>query len=339
MKKKYKDILKVTNYGLYCPSGNFYIDAKSGVPLNLITHGHADHARYGSTQYLSAIDSKEILHQRIGKNSALEVIPYNEKIKIGKAWVSFHSAGHIMGSSQIRVEVGSDVWVVTGDYKRQNDPSCAPFEIVPCNTLITETTFALPIYDWKDENSVILDLYNWWQENNLRGFASVVFCYALGKAQRILAMLQALTKDTIYLHGAIVPFVKIYRDKGIVMPPTSPVSELPKKGSFAGKLILAPPSANNTPWIKKFYPYRTAATSGWMAVRGAKRWANYDRGFVLSDHVDWKDLLQTIKETKATNILTTHGFVDIASRYIQENLQLDSEPLGMTLGEINEDEE
>lgn len=332
------EILTVHPEGLYCPAGQFYIDAKRGVPINLITHGHADHARWGCDRYWSSASSFEILKHRLGQNIHLETLPYGQKHKINQAWISFHPAGHLLGSAQIRVEVGSDVWVVSGDYKRTPDPSCEPFEVVPCDVFISENTFGLPIYHWPSPDQIARQIMEWWKNNAERGIASVVFCYALGKAQRLLNMLAPYAEKPIFIHGAIVPFIPIYEQHHIQLAPTLPVSSVEKSFKFSQELILAPPSANQTPWIKRFFPYRTGCASGWMAIRGAKRWASYDRGFTLSDHADWEGLLQTFQETQAKKVLLTHGFTDPLVQYLNTELQLPAAPLGMTLGDEQEDE-
>lgn len=332
------EILTPRPEGLYCPAGQFYVDAKRGVHLNLITHGHADHARWGSDEYWSTTSSLEILKHRLGKGIRLHTLDYGKKKQFGKAWVSFHPAGHLLGSSQIRIEVGSEVWVVSGDYKRALDTSCEPFEIVPCDVFISENTFGLPIYHWLSSEKLLQSILEWWDLNTKKGYASIIFCYALGKAQRLLHLLAPHISKTIYLHGAIAPFIPIYQKHGIALPLTQTVTDLPKGFNFSGELILAPPSANQTPWIKRFYPYRTGCASGWMAVRGAKRWANYDRGFPLSDHADWEALLTTFKETGAKKILLTHGYNDPLVEYLKTTMNIDSAPLGMNLGEIQEDE-
>ena len=332
------DVLTVRPEGLFCPAGQFYIDARQGVTTNLITHGHADHARWGSEIYWSTDQSSRILKHRLGKDIHLNTLPYGIKKKFGKAWVSFHPAGHLLGSAQIRVEVGSEVWVVTGDYKRAPDASCQPFEVVPCHVFISENTFGLPIYHWPKNEILVQGLLDWWQKNAARGFASVLFCYALGKAQRILSLLAPHVQRSVFLHGAITPFIPIYEEQGIILAPTKPVSSVEKGYKFNQDLILAPPSANQTPWIKRFFPYRTGCASGWMAVRGAKRWANYDKGFPLSDHADWEALLTTFKETKAEKILLTHGHTDPLVQYLSETTPFKAAPLGMNLGDLQEDE-
>jgi putative mRNA 3-end processing factor len=277
------------------------------------------------TAYLTAAPGVPILHKRLGEEARVEGIAYGERRTIGGVTVSFHPAGHILGSAQIRLERGGEVWVVSGDYKRQSDPTCTAFEPVPCHTFITEATFGLPVYFWDETAVVAREVLAWWEENRAAGRPSVLFCYALGKAQRLLAELAHGIDRPIYVHGAVEPLNEIYRRAGISLPPTLPVSEAGRRGDFAGELILAPPSAAGSPWMRRFANASTGFASGWMRVRGARR-RGFDRGFVLSDHADWGELLATIRETGAERVLATHGASDVLSRYLRES-GLDAAPL------------
>jgi putative mRNA 3-end processing factor len=231
--------------------------------------------------------------------------------------VSFHAAGHILGSAQVRIESSSEVWVVSGDYKRDPDPTCAAFEVVPCDTFISEATFALPIYRWRPPGRVAADIFQWWQANRLAGVCSVLFCYALGKAQRVLAELRAFTDETVLVHGAVAALLELYREQSVSMLPTAAVDAV-KRASLREALVLAPPGASGSAWLRRFEPCATGFCSGWMQVRGQRRRRGYDRGFVLSDHADWPGLLATVRETGAKRILLTHGHSDALVRYLQE---------------------
>lgn len=222
--------------------------------------------------------------------------------------------------------MGDEVWVVSGDYKRDADPTCARFEVVPCNTFITELTFALPVYRWPPARAVAADIHAWWQANAAAGRASVLFSYALGKAQRLLAELAAFAGETVYLHGALVPLTAIYRQAGIAMLPTEAVSAQPRTADFAGTLVMAPPSAAGSRWIRRFKRYETGLASGWMRIRGNCRRRGHDRGFVLSDHVDWPGLIDTIAATGASRVLATHGRSDVLVAYLREQ-GVDAAPL------------
>ncbi|HEX7184083.1 MAG TPA: ligase-associated DNA damage response exonuclease [Thermoanaerobaculia bacterium] len=311
-------LLRVDDCGLFCEAGGFHIDPWKPVPRAVISHGHGDHARWGSAAYLGAAPSVPILRRRLGEEARIEGVPFGERVRIGEATVSFHPAGHILGSAQVRVERNGEVWVFSGDYKRLPDPSCEPFETVPCHTFITEATFALPIYRWGDPAAVAREVFAWWEENREAGRASVLFCYALGKAQRILSALARLTDRPVWVHGTIEPLNECYRAAGVEMLPTRRVAETVRGQSFAGELILAPPSAGGSTWMRRFGGAGTGFASGWMRVRGTRRRRGFDRGFEISDHADWPDLLRTIEETGASRVLTTHGFADSLARYLRE---------------------
>ncbi|RYZ70078.1 MAG: ligase-associated DNA damage response exonuclease, partial [Proteobacteria bacterium] len=280
-----------------------------------------------------------LLQTRLGIDSKFEVHPYGEKFKIGNATVSFHPAGHILGSSQVRVEYEGKVWVASGDYKRAHDPTCAPFEVVPCDVFITEATFALPIYRWDSGEQTAREVLKWWDENIKENRPSLLFCYALGKTQRLLAEIYQLDPNRqAFLHGAALNLTRQYREAGVEMIATSPVADVPKTEKFGGELILAPPSAFRSLWMKRFKSPSTGFASGWMRVRGARRRKGYDRGFVLSDHADWPGLLSTARDTGAQLILPTHGASETLSRKLIE-MGLQAEPLGLTAYENEEQEE
>lgn len=312
-----KSLLIVKSQGLYCPEGDFYIDAWAPVHTCIVTHAHGDHARGGHKHYIAHDQSLDILRYRLGGECAIQTFPYGQKFKMENCWVSLHPAGHILGSAQVRIECNDRVCVISGDYKRSSDPTCEPFELLECDTFVTESTFALPIYMWEPAELTIQKIFDWWQENRSHGFCSVLFGYALGKSQRILALLSKLTEETVYAHGGILPLADLYKKQGIKMVPYRAISDK-LEGMFSKELVLAPPLAQGTPWMKRFYPYKTAMASGWMQVRGTRRRRNIDRGFVLSDHADWADLLTTIKQTKASTVFTTHGNAHTLAKFLRE---------------------
>ena len=315
-----------TAEGLYCPAAQAWIDPHRPVTRALITHAHADHARPGCDEYWATTSSAGILRQRLGQSINLRTLNYKQQQQIGNAVVSFHSAGHVLGSAQIRLEVNGEVWVVSGDYKRCPDPSCEPFDPVPCDVLITEATFALPIYRWSDGATLAHSIKEWWQGDRSR--PSLLFCYAFGKAQRVMAELAAIgVDDEVLLHGAVETVTRHYRDLSVPMVPNRPVSELPRKESLAGRLVLAPPSAHRSSWMRRFPAPQTAFASGWMAVRGARRRKGYERGFVLSDHADWQGLIRTVKESGARRVYVTHGQNDVLARYLNEVEGIQAAPL------------
>ena len=306
-----------TPRGLYCEAGGFYVDPWAPVERAVITHAHSDHARPGSAAYLCAADGEPLLRRRLPE-AVVESMPYGESRAIGGARVSFHPAGHILGSAQIRIEREGEVWVVSGDYKRQADPTCAPFELVPCHTFITEATFGLPIYTWDPTQTVVEEMLEWWRANRDSGRPSVLFCYALGKAQRVLAELLGRTDGPIHLHGAVAALTEAYRDAGIAMAPAERVTSTMRGKALARSLVLAPLSARGTPWMRRLPNASDAFASGLMRVRGVRRQRAFDRGFVLSDHADWPALLTTIAATGASRVLVTHGWSSALARFVAE---------------------
>lgn len=321
------EVVTLTPKGLYCPAGDFYVDPWKPVERALITHAHADHARPGSAQYHAARSGTGLLKKRLGDDIDINGHNFGQKIRLGDAVASFHPAGHVLGSAQVRIEVGNEVWVISGDYKCDDDPSCEPFEPVPCDVFITEATFALPIYRWDSIEQVMDQLMLWWQANEAAGKASVIFCYALGKAQRLLAEIGRRSARPVFVHGAIDALLPAYRDAGIALAETLTVLEQPKEKNFAGELVIAPPSAFGSTWMRRMGDYGTAFASGWMRVRGHRRRRGFDEGLVLSDHADWPGLLQAIEATGARKVYATHGYSDTLARYLKEQRDIDAEPL------------
>ena len=209
------------------------------------------------------------------------------------------------------------MWVVSGDYKRDADPSCAPFEVVPCDVFVTEATFGLPLYRWQPTSEIAQEIFDWWQDCKAKGVCAILHCYALGKAQRILAELMRLSSETVYLHGSMTQLVKLYREAGVAMLPTDAVGNQPKFFDWRGRLLLAPPGAGGTPWMRRFRPHSTALVSGWMCADSRRRQA-YDRGFALSDHADWPSLLRTIQQTGARRVLAMHGNTEALVAWCRE---------------------
>ena len=319
-------LIEPRDNGLYCAAGDFYIDPWRPVERALITHAHADHARAGHGHYWAEASGVALLQHRLGADISITGVAYGQALTFGDTTVSFHPAGHVLGSSQIRVADDHEVWVASGDYKRDRDPTCEAFEVVPCDTFITEATFALPVYRWAPCTDVAADLVAWWADNAAAGRASVVFSYSLGKAQRLLAEIGRLTTGTAYLHGAMGPLTQLYREAGVDMLETCPVSACDKDHDFSRDLIMAPPSAAGSRWMRRFGEHRTGFASGWMRIRGNRRRRGYDRGFVLSDHADWPGLIDTIRATGASRVLATHGRTDVLVNYLG-TLGIDAAPL------------
>lgn len=321
-----RDLLRSTDHGLYCEAGDFYIDPWLPVDRAIITHAHGDHARWGSRAYACSAECERVLRTRMGPNAPVEPHQWASPFNIDGVRLSFHPAGHILGSAQIRVEHRGEVWVVSGDYKTEPDPTCTPFEPVRCNTFITESTFGLPIYRWAPQAETFADIAAWWRSNREAGRASVIFAYALGKAQRVLAGLAPLAEGDFFTHGAVERLNRDYRDAGIALPSTTYAGSVGRGYDWAGAVIIAPPSAAGSTWLRRFGPASTAFASGWMRVRGARRRRAVDRGFVVSDHVDWPALIGAITDTGAVRILVTHGYRDPVVRFLRER-GLEADPL------------
>lgn len=302
--------------GLYCPAGDFFIDPWRPVDRAVITHAHADHARTGHGHYLAHAKAQGVMRSRLGQIN-LQALEYGESVVHNGVQISLYPAGHVLGSAQVRIESGGQVWVASGDYKVASDATCEPFEPVRCDTFITESTFGLPVYRWQDDAEVFAQINGWWAGNAAAGKASVLCCYSFGKAQRILSGVDE-SIGPIITHGAVEPLNRAYREAGVALPATRTVSEVTDAKDFKTCLVLCPPSATGTPWIKRFEPYSDAFASGWMLLRGARRRGGYDRGFVLSDHADWPGLHSAIKATQASRVIVTHGSVPVMVRYLAE---------------------
>ncbi len=309
-------LLELTPRGLYCSSGDFYIDPWRPVNRAVITHAHADHARPGSQSYLCAQDGRTLLKSRLGLDANVRSLKYGEVKTINSVQLSLHPAGHILGSAQVRIEKGGFIQVVSGDYKTDTDPTCSQLEPLQCHTFISECTFGLPIFRWPAPEQVMSDINAWWQSNQEQKRTSILFAYALGKAQRILASLDP-TIGPILTHGAVEKINQCYRKVGITLPQTQYIGALDKKDLPEGALVIAPPSADNPMWMRRF-PHRSRAfASGWMRIRGNRRRRAVDRGFVLSDHSDWDGIVQTIVAGGAQRVLVTHGYTSEMSRWLQ----------------------
>jgi putative mRNA 3-end processing factor len=313
-------MITMSPQGLFCPAGGFHIDPSKSVDTALITHAHSDHARRGSRRYLCAAPSAPLLQERLGKAAKIEPIPYRQKFQLGRATVSFHSAGHILGSAQVRVEVDGQVWVASGDYKRDDDPTCEPFEVVPCDTFITEATFGLPIYRWNPVSQVAREIHDWWKSVEGTERNCLLYCYSLGKAQRVLAELKPFMKpgQRVLVHDTIEPLSACYREQGIELAESEVVSSQAKGSPIRGALILAPPGIAGTPLMRRMGEFETGFASGWMRVRRARLSRRYDRSFVMSDHADWPSLIRTVRETGARKVYVMHGSNETLARYLTE---------------------
>ncbi len=308
-------LLEFTEKGIYCSEAKVYLDPWKPVEKAIITHGHADHSRWGHKKYITHHTNVPIIKHRLGDIN-VSGVKWNETFTINNVKFSLHPAGHIIGSSQVRVEHKGEVWVFTGDYKTEDDGISTPYEVVKCDTFITECTFGLPAFKWTPQQEVMDSINNWWLENQAEGKTSILFGYSLGKAQRLLKYLNPEI-GKIYTHGAIEKMTEVLRPI-VYFPETTLITRETQKKELLGNIVLAPPSTHGSTWIRKMVPYVTGSASGWMTFRGARRRRAIDKGFVLSDHCDWTGLLDSIKATGAEKIICTHGYTDIFSRYLRE---------------------
>ncbi len=308
-------LLVFNDKGIYCEKAKVYLDPWKPVDHAIISHGHADHSRWGHKKYITHHSNVPIIRHRLDE-IVVTGKEWNETFTINGVKFSLHPAGHIIGSSQIRVEYKGEVWVFTGDYKMEDDGVAVPYESVKCHSFITECTFGLPAFKWTPQDQVMTDVNNWWQQNREDGRTSVLFGYSLGKAQRLLKYLDP-SIGKIYTHGAIENMTEVLRPQ-LKMPETIRITRDTKKDELKGSIVLAPPSAQGTPWIRKMVPFVTASASGWMTFRGARRRRAIDKGFVLSDHCDWQGLLEAIEGTGCEKVICTHGYTEIFSRFLRE---------------------
>lgn len=310
-------LIEFTTEGLFCPQGNFFIDPWKPIKNAVITHAHADHARWGHQHYLSHKDSASILKYRLGADIKLETLAYHQPIQMNGVKLSLHPAGHIYGSAQVRLEYQGEVWVVSGDYKLENDGFSTAFETIKCHSFITESTFGLPIYQWKPQHEVAQEINSWWLKNQQDGKCSVIGAYSLGKAQRIIQSVDA-SIGPILLHGAVYNTNDALIHGGAKLPYFPKLTTETDKATIAKALVIAPPSALNSSWVKKLKPFSTGIASGWMLIRGMKRRRAADRGFVVSDHADWNDLNQAVEASGAENVYVTHGYTASFARWLRE---------------------
>ncbi|MBK9136987.1 MAG: ligase-associated DNA damage response exonuclease [Betaproteobacteria bacterium] len=324
------DLVVLRPEGLYCPAGRFHIDPWRPVPRAVITHAHADHARPGHDAYLATAVSAGVLRARLG-DITLQGLAYGEAVEIDGVRISLHPAGHVLGSAQVRLEHRGQVWVASGDYYLRGEddadadadpnPTCAPFEPVRCHCFITESTFGLPIYRWRPAAEVLREVDAWWRANAEAGRASLLLAYSFGKAQRVLAGVDA-SIGPVFVHGAVQPLNDAYRAAGVALPETRALPELRERRAgraateLGRALVVAPPSALGSAWARTLGGFSDGFASGWMQLRGARRRQGVDRGFVLSDHADWPGLQRAIAATGAERVIVTHGYEAVMVRWL-----------------------
>lgn len=302
-------VLTFTRKGIYCPDGDFYIDPTHAVDRALVTHGHSDHAYRGHAAYLCTPGTLPVIRQRLGRIN-VESLGYGEVRQIGGFQVSFHPAGHVPGSAQIRVERAGEVWVVSGDYKVEADGLCEAFEPVACHTFITESTFGLPIFQWRPEDEVLGDIARWWAANGAAGRVSVLAAYSFGKAQRLMAGIPP--QGPIYTHDVVEDMTEVLRGAGYALPVTTRVEGAVPPGA----LVIAPPNVLNSDWAAGLGRVSVGFASGWMALGVRRR--GLEAAFTLSDHADWAGLNRAVRETGASRVFVTHGYVQAFRRWLEE---------------------
>jgi len=320
-----QDLIVIRPQGMYCPAGDFYIDPWRPVPRAVITHAHADHARAGHGHVLATAVSEGVLRHRLGAGLSLQGLAYGEVVLHHGVRLSLHPAGHVLGSAQVRLEHAGRVWVASGDYllsaHDERNPTCEPFEPVPCHCFVSESTFGLPIYRWPAQAEVLAEINAWWRANAAAGRPSLLLAYSFGKAQRLLAGVDA-SIGPILVHGAVAPINDAYRAAGVALPATLTLGDLPDRRALAerlkGALVLAPPAVHASAWARQLGDFSDGFASGWMQLRGARRRQGVDRGFVLSDHADWPGLQRAIAATGAERIIVTHGQEAVVVRWLQE---------------------
>jgi putative mRNA 3-end processing factor len=317
-----EDLLRPTQQGLYCPPGDFYIDPVRSVDRAVITHGHSDHARAGHGAVLATPETIEAMSVRYGEGftKSRQPSPYGASIRIGEVDIRLVPAGHVIGSAQVVAEWKGLRMVCTGDYKRRRDPTCAEFEVVPCHTFISEATFALPVFRHPDASHQVARLLD-----SVRTFpdrAHLVGAYSFGKAQRVIALLrEAGYSETIYIHGAMKNLCDMYERLGVPLGPLEPATLEKKLRSestkFAGRLIICPPSATSAPWAQRFPDPVIAFASGWMNIRQRARARGIELPLVISDHADWDELTETVRDVNPQELWVTHGRDDALTRWAE----------------------
>lgn len=328
-------LIKFTNKGIYCKQGDFYIDPWQPVDLAVTTHGHADHVKWGNKAYLCHDLTRPILNQRLGPDLKIETLPYNKQIDINGVKLSLFPAGHVIGSSQIRLEYKGEVCVVSGDYKVEYDGISTEFEPVKCHTFVSESTFGLPIYKWQPQDVIFSQIKEWISGNHDKNKTSVLVAYSLGKAQRLIKGLEGY--GDIYVHNSIANLNEGFLKAGVNLPETIRITADTKKDDLQKGIVIVPPALAEGRWIKKLINGATGVCSGWMQVRASRRWRSADAGFALSDHADWPGLLSAIEATEAQKVYVTHGFTSTFSKYLNE-IGIESEEVKTQYGNEEDDE-
>ncbi|MDH5826884.1 ligase-associated DNA damage response exonuclease [Sphingobacterium faecium] len=327
-------LISFTNRGIYCQQGDFYIDPWLPVDYAVTTHGHADHVRWGNKYYLCHHLTKAIIKCRISEDLIVESLGYGETITRNGVQISFHPAGHVIGSAQVRLAYKGEVCVLSGDYKTEYDGISTAFEPVKCHTFVSESTFGLPIYNWLPQETIFQDINQWADQNREEHKTTVLIAYSLGKAQRLMQNLAG--HSAIYVHRSIARLNAAIQQAGVSLPSYTEISAETGKDELQAGILIVPPAMRDTKWIKSLHTAAVGVCSGWMQVRSHRRWQSADAGFALSDHADWNGLIDAIRATEAEKIYVTHGFTSVFARYLTEQ-GLDAEAVSTQFG-VEDDE-
>jgi putative mRNA 3-end processing factor len=328
-------LIEFTSRGIYCKQGNFYIDPWHPVDYAVTTHGHADHVKWGNKAYLCHELTKPILTQRYGLDENVQTLPYHQQLDINGVKLSLHPAGHVIGSSQIRLEYKGEICVVSGDYKVEYDGISTAFEPVKCHTFVSESTFGLPIYHWEAQDLIFEKINDWVASNLQSQKTSILVAYSLGKAQRLI---KNISSDySIYVHSSIANLNEAFADAGIALPPTIKITPETKKEELQRGIVIVPPALADGKWVKSLIQPAVGICSGWMMVRAGRRWRSADAGFALSDHADWPGLLDAIKATSAQKVFVTHGSTAVFAKYLNE-IGIEAEEVSTKYGMEDDDE-
>ena len=320
-----KNLIIQKSHGLYCEQANTWIDPHKPVEKAIITHAHSDHFTNGCREYICSIETGLLLRKRFGNNINLKTIDYDKKFLINGINFSLHPSGHILGSSQIKIIAGSETWLITGDLKRQKDKTCKSYKKVKTDFLICESTFGLPIFNWEATDIVIDDITKW--VTQAEDSISILFCYSLGKAQRLLSELNSQNFRNIFVHKSINKMNLIYKRIGIELIETKIYDIDLEINNLKNSLLLLPPSLNNKNFLRKFKNVRTGFASGWMSIRALKKRSGFDKGFTISDHADWNGLIKTIKESEAKRVFLNHGDGESLANFLRDKENLDIKQL------------
>ena len=320
-----QNLILQKSQGLYCEPANVWIDPYKPVEKAIITHAHSDHFTNGCREYICSIETGLLLRKRFGNNINLKTFDYDKNFFINGINFSLHPSGHILGSSQIKINAGSEVWLITGDLKRQKDKTCRSYKKLKTDFLICESTFALPIFNWESTQKIIDNITKWVFQNE--DSTSILFCYSLGKAQRLLSELITQNLKNIYVHKSINNMNIIYKKLGIELEEAKLFNNDIEINNIKNSLLLLPPSLNNRNFLKKFNRVQTGFASGWMSIRALKKRSGYDKGFTISDHADWKGLIKTIRESEAKRVFLNHGEGEYLANFLRDKEDLNIQQL------------